>query len=116
MGGRHIGQGAAAAMAGVEPALLAQQAESRGIQAKALALADQRTVPTKPEPAQISLDRLGGAASVAGCVEIIEPQQPLAAAQPALQPAEQGSAQISYVQNTGRRGGEPAATLALTQP
>ncbi len=103
-------------MAGVEPALLAQQFQRLEVQALALALTDRWAVPAETEPAEIRLDRLFGAAAVTGCVEIVEAEQPLALAEPGLQPAQQGGAQISRMQQPGGGWGESAATLATAQP
>ena len=51
-----------------------------------MALEDRRPIPVQAQPAQIGLDRLHGASTVARGVEIIDAQQPDALALPGLQP------------------------------
>lgn len=53
------------------------------------------------QPAQIGEDLLIGAGAVAGAVEIVDPQQPLATGKAGIKPAEQGSAQVAAVQRAG---------------
>lgn len=90
-----------------------QAGEHRGIEPPAQALAQGWTVPVQPEPLQVLEDGLLRTRSVAGGIEIIEAQEPLATAAPSLQPAQQGCAQVAPMQHSSGGGGKtPPVPLA----